>query len=129
MLPKQPTFPETKISTENRPFSIGNLIFQPSIFRGELLVLGRVCHTKCLVFSNHPSFGSLVGLNVIWPNGIIVHQPRFPFSVRPLVLPDLKLASLGPSIVKPQREAIVTLPKFANDLLPVIGTTRCSKKN
>ena len=31
---------------------------------------------------------------------IIFHQPGFSFSVRPLVLPDLKLASLGPSIVK-----------------------------
>ena len=36
---------------------------------------------------------------------ILFHQPGFSFSVRPLVRPDLKLASLGPSIVKPQREA------------------------
>ncbi len=36
------TLPETNIAPENRPSQLERIVFQPSIFRGELLVAGRV---------------------------------------------------------------------------------------
>ena len=40
-----PTLPETNIAPENRSSLNGSFIFQPVIFRGELLVSGRVKDT------------------------------------------------------------------------------------
>ena len=40
--PKQNTLPETNIASENRTSQKETIVFQPSIFRCELLVSGRV---------------------------------------------------------------------------------------
>ena len=48
---KLDTLPETNVFTpENRPGPNRKVVFQPSIFRGELLVSGRVCSVITTVF-------------------------------------------------------------------------------